>query len=377
MKNLIIKVIFFLLLFPSLSFSSTPLHKRLFKIPMPKADIYIVPKPKTLPIILKYPAQIKSFKSIRVVSRVSGILEKKYFKEGQEIKKGDFLYKIEDKVYKAKVGEAKASVQMAQAILDNTIRNWDRVKKLYRQKAISQEKRDNALSAYEEAEASLSLSKAKLKQAQINLSYTRVLAPISGTIGLKKIDVGDYVRSNPPTTLINITNNKKIYVFFSMPLRDYINIKNGLWQIQKNKKIKIFLIIDGKTIKQQGIVNFIDSNVDKKTSVVKFRAILDNNNKYLMPGSFARVVLSGIVQKNVISIPQKALLQNPLGTVVFIVKNGRVRTLPIAVTRESGENYIVKKDYLKSGTKIIVNNFFRLRPGGKVAIDKIINRQEK
>ncbi len=377
MKNLTFKILFFFLISTSLSFAGVPANKRLFKMPTPKADVYILPQPKTLPIILKYPAQIKSFKKVKVVSRVSGLLEKKYFKEGQKVKKGDLLYKIEDKVYKAKVDEAKASVQMAEATLNNAVRNWDRVKKLYKQKAISQEKRDNTLSAYEEAIASLSLAKAKLNQAQINLSYTKVLAPITGTIGLKKVDVGDYVSSNPPTTLINITDNEKIYVYFSMPLSDYINIKNGIWEIPKNKKITINLTIEGKTLKQQGLVDFVDSNVDRKTSVVKFRALLDNQNKYLMPGSFSRVTLKGIVQKNVVMIPQKALLQNPLGTIVFVAKNAHVKVVPVIVARESGKNYILKRSALKSGDKIIVNNFFRLRPGSKVTVDKIVNKQGK
>jgi len=174
------------------------------------------------------------------------------------------------------------------------------------------------------------LSKAKLEQAQINLAYTKVVSPISGTAGLKKVDVGDFVTSTPPTTLINIINNNKVYISFSMPFSDYINIKNHLWQI------------------------------------VRFRAILDNKNGYLMPGSFAKIILRGISQKNVIMIPQKAVLQNPLGTVVFIVKDGHVSVLPVVLGRESGKYYIVKRSLLK-----------RLRPGGKVIIDKIINNQEK
>jgi len=374
MKKSIFKIIFLMLATSSLSFAAAPSHKRAFKMPTPKADVYIVQKPSTLEIILKYPAQIKSFKNTTVVSRVSGTLEKKYFTEGEEVDKGDLLYKIEDSAYKAKLDAAKASLQMSQAILNNAIRNWGRVKKLYKQKALSQEKRDDTLSAYEQAKASLSLSKAKLEQAKINLAYTKVLAPISGHTGLKKVDVGDFVSSKPPSALISITDNKKVYVNFSMPFSDYINIKNHLWQIPKNKKIKIDITIDGKILKQQGVVDFIDSNVDKKTSTVKFRAVLDNNHGYLMPGSFAKIVLRGMSQKNVIMIPQKAVLQNPLGTVVFIAKNGHVEVSPVVTGRESGRNYIVKRSSLKSGDKIIVNNFFRLRPSSKVIVDKIVNK---
>ncbi len=377
MKNLSFRAIFLILATSLFAFAARPSHMRVFKMPTPKADIYIVSKPMTTEVLLKYPAQIKSFKNVKVVSRVSGILEKKYFIEGEKVNKGELLYKIEDSVYKAKVDGAKASLQMAKAVLSNAVRNWNRIKKLYIQKAVSQEKKDDALSAYEQAKASLSLSKARLEQAQINLAYTKVVSPISGIAGLKKVDVGDFVTSTPPTTLVNIINDNKVYISFSMPFSDYINIKNHLWQIPENKKIRINVIINGKTLKEKGVVDFIDPNVDQKTSVVRFRAILDNKNGYLMPGSFAKIILRGISQKNVIMIPQKAVLQNPLGTVVFVVKDGHVGVLPVILGRESGKYYIVKRSHLKSGDKVIINNFFRLRPGGKVIIDKIINNQGK
>jgi membrane fusion protein (multidrug efflux system) len=107
------------------------------------------------------------------------------------------------------------------------------------------------------------------------------------------------------------------------------------------------------------------------------RALVDNSDGYLMAGSFVRVVLNDIVQKNVITIPQKAVLQNPLGTIVFVEDNGKVGVKPIIIGNETGENYVVAGGPLQSGDKVIVNNFFRLKPGTDVVVDKIINQQGK
>ncbi|MCW8838536.1 MAG: efflux RND transporter periplasmic adaptor subunit [Thiovulaceae bacterium] len=343
-------------------------------MPPPKADVYIVPKAKDISIDLKYPAQVKSFQNVQVHSRVLGILEKKYFKEGQSVNKGDLLYKIEDQLYKAKVQAAKASVQMSKAVLNNATRNWERISKLYKSKSVSDEQKDNALSEYENALSALALAKAQLKQAQIDFNYTLVKAPISGVVGIKKVDIGDLVISTPPSELVSITQNDKVYIDFSMPLSDYMNIKKGLWSMPADGKIKVLINLDGKDIEQIGIVDFIDANINQATSTLKMRAIVNNIKHTLIPGSFIRVTLNGIIQKNVITIPQKALLQNPMGTIVFIEEEGKAAVRPVVVGKESADKYIVAGGMVKSGDKVIVNNFFRVKPGQPLIVDKIINK---
>jgi membrane fusion protein (multidrug efflux system) len=347
------------------------------KIPTPKADIYIIPAAQNLPITLKYPAEIKSFQHVSVVSRVLGILEKKHFTEGQKVKAGDLLYKIEDDIYVAKVDAAKASVQMTQASLENATKNWDRTKKLFLSKAVSEEKRDESFSAYEQAAAAFSLAKAQLRQASIDLEYTNVKAPIGGTVGLKQVDIGDLVSSNPPTKLVDITNNNPLYVEFSMPFSDYKNIKNNIWSMPEKGTLNVTLEIDNQLSSKVGHVNFMEVNVNKATATVQMRALVENSDEYLMSGSFVRVVINDIVQKNVITIPQKAVLQNPLGTIVFVEDNGHVGVKPIVIGNETDDKYIVKGGPLQSGDKVIINNFFRLKPGAEVVVDKIVNQQGK
>ncbi|QDF27831.1 efflux RND transporter periplasmic adaptor subunit [Halarcobacter anaerophilus] len=344
------------------------------QMPAPKADIYIVPKKQDLKIDLKYPAQIKSYLNAKVYSRVLGVLEEKRFVEGDRVEKGQSLFKIEDDLYQAKVDAAEASVMMNQATLNNATRNWNRIKKLYKSKAVSDEMRDNALSEYEEALGALGVAKAELRQAKIDLNYTKVKAPISGITSLKKVDSGNLVTQNPPMELVTITNNDKVYIDFSMPLSDYKNIQSGLWAIPKDKTINVKVTVDNKPVNVKGYVDFIDVNIEKDTSTVKMRALIDNKEKFLMPGNFVRISLDGIVQKNVITIPQKALLQNPLGTVVFVEKDGKAAVKPVIIGNESGDKYVVAGGPLQSGDRVIVNNFFRVKAGEPVAVDKIINK---
>ncbi len=341
----------------------------------PKADAFIVQERKDLPVTLTYPASVKAYNKIFVVSRVTGVLEKKTFKEGQKVSQGDTLYQIEDAIYKAKADAAKAALKMSEAVLRNAQSDWQRVQRLFEQKAVSQEKRDASLSAYEQGLASVSFAKATLRQAQIDLDYTKVKAPISGFAGLKLVDLGDLVSSNPPTKLLEITQNDKVYVEFSMPMSDYKRVRSGEFSTKNGSSIKVVLERDSVPLTKEGVVDYIDASTNAKTSIVKMRALFDNADNALMAGEFVRVATKNVMQKAVMTIPQKAVLQNPLGMIVFIEENGVVGVRPVVIGNVSGQNFVLAGGALKSGDKVLVNNFFRLKPGAPVSVDKILNQQ--
>lgn len=340
--------------------------------PAPKADVFIVKDLHDVKVDLKYPAIIKSNKRVDVIARVLGVLEKKNFNEGDRVNKGDVLYEIEDSSYKAELDSAKASLQLSQAVLKNTKRKWQRVQKLYAQRAISQESKDNAQSAYEEALASVAMAKANVRKAQIEFDYTKVKAPISGYTSLKNVDLGSLVHANE-TKLITITQNDSIDVEFSVPLSDFNKLKSKKWGTKDGEKIKLNLLVNGEKIQKEGYVDFIDVNIDRKTSVVKLRAKFENVDNSLMAGKFTRVALNNIYENKATEIPQKALLQDDNGTSVFIVNNDVIDVKPVEIVRENGKNFIIKNGILKSGDKVVMNNFFRVRPNQKVQIDKVID----
>lgn len=343
------------------------------KMPTQKVDVYIVQKKQDVQVALKYPATVTAFNKIDVIARVLGTLEKQNFAEGKYVKQGDVLFNIEDDTYLALLNEAKASLKVNEATFKNAKLNWNRIKKLYKQKAVSQDKRDDALYLYEQSMASVALAKAKLKQAQIQYDYTKVKAPISGITGLKKVDKGTLVQANV-SQLVQITQIDKVYAQFSMPMSDFKRIKDHKWVTKENNQMSIHVIINGKKSPLKGIIDFTDVNVDQNTAIVKMRALIDNKDGILMPGQFIRIELDNIIEKDTTIIPQKAVLQNPAGTIVFVANGGKVGVRPVTIEREIGKNYILKNPMLKVGDKVIVNNFFRIQPGNDVIIDKTINK---
>ncbi len=361
--------IFVALLFSSYAFGAKMPNR---KMPLVHVDVYKVQKPVNKRVVLTYPARLESTRSVTVVARVSGVLLKKFYREGQFVKKGEILYKIEPTIYKARVDAAFAMVQKAKANLYKAKKDWERYKILYKNMVISKQKMDDITDIYLSSSAALKEAQANLKLAKIDLGYTNVKATISGITGLKAVDVGDYVKSG--RKLVSITRIKPIYAEFSFADSDFMKIKNEVANGKLSLKTKRLgaYIVQGRKI-YKGYVNFIDSKIDPNTSSVKARAIFENRNGYLMPGEFVRINVTGYVRKNVITIPQEALLQNSMGKMVFVIAKGRVVPRFVNVSLGANNTFIVNSG-LRPGELIAVDNFFKLRPGMPVKIDKIINR---
>lgn len=326
-----------------------------------------------VPVSLEYPAKIKSIQQINVVARVSGILEKKYFTEGNFVKAGEMLYQIDFERYEALMQEAAADVGVKEATLKQATRDWERIKTLFAQDAVSQKERDSALSAYESAIASLKASQAALKKATIDFNYTKVKAPISGMTSLNTQDIGSYVGSNSDTmTLTTITQIDPIYVEFSLPdielLKKRYVMGTGNWNSIAQAKLPVRLLTpDGSAYAKEGTLDFLDNSVDAETSTIKARATFSNPNHILIPGLFVRVNVGGLVYKDAISIPQKALLQDATGSYVYIVKEGKAHKLPVKAGTVHNDTYIIESG-LTVGDTVITNNLTKLRPGTPINV---------
>lgn len=331
------------------------------QMPTPKADVYEVRRVAELPLSLEYPAKTQSKRFASVVARVEGVLLSQHFSEGEPVKAGDLLYRIEPDLFAAKVREAEANVAVAQAILDNALREWERTQKLYEDKAISQRDYDAARAQYERTKAELGAAQARLASTRIDLGYTEVRAPISGVALSKLVDTGNMV--SPGTALVQIAQNDPIDAAFAIPQSDMSKLSGA-------RKLKATLHVGLERLK--GEVDFLSSVVDPKTASVQARATFANAEGRVLSGSFGRIVLDAPARKDLLMVPQKAILQNPQGTIVFIVEEGKVGMRPVTLGESEGENYIVKGP-LREGDRVIVNNFFRLKPGAPVEIDRVIN----
>lgn len=370
----------YLLIFTVLIFSLSTTHaegKDQRKQPQAiMVKTYKVTGTKSVSFELQYPGRTKSISRVNVVARVGGILKERYFKDGQFVNKDDLLFKIEPDIYQAEYDSAKAQVEQATAEVNRAERDWHRIKASYEDKVASEQQRDSALSAYEQAKAMLEAARARLKQAEINLKYTDVKAPVSGVTGTRFIDIGNMV--NPNTALVTITEIDPIYVEFAIPDTDIIRLQATgyrLRDIKKNNpsaltlKPQVYLLIEDRPYKYTGHIDFIDSVIDEKTSSVNARAVFLNPQRELLPGQFVRVVIKGLQRKNVIVVPQKAVLQTPLGPAVYVFENEKAVMKNIKLGDRAGEDFIVDEG-LKTGDMVIIDNLMKLRPEMPVKVNQ-------
>ncbi|MDD2837934.1 efflux RND transporter periplasmic adaptor subunit [Sulfuricurvum sp.] len=332
-----------------------------------KVDVYEVKKPHAEVFNFNYPARLNAYQVSTVVSRVTGILEKKYFKEGDFVRKGSLLYKIESNNYLAKMDEIFAEVELKKATVSNSKKEWERVENLYKNSAISKKEYDTVFTAYEVAKADLRSSNARLQSARIDFEYTRVKAPISGIIGIKLIDIGNVV--NQGTQLVSITQIDPIHAEFSIPDTDLFKSGSNLRKIAKLSKLKVIFTYEGKNY--SGFIDYIAPQINMNNGSVKIRALLDNPDHSILPGAFGRISIIGIQSAPIIKIPEKAILQNKNSNSVMIVVNGKISIHNIRLGKRVGSYFIVEEG-LKEGDKVVINNFFRITSGTSVVIDKIV-----
>jgi membrane fusion protein (multidrug efflux system) len=315
---------------------------------------------KAVAITKKYPATVKAEKSVDIIARVSGVLEKRYFQEGSFVKKGQNLYQIEQRTYQADIDSAKAALNSAKASLVKATSDWKRYKNLYEQKALSASQRDEYYYNYQNAIANVENAEATLTNAKIQYEYTQIKAPMDGIVSTTQLNVGNYVNAN--TTLTTITKVDPVYVEFSMP---QVDIGQYLSQI-KSEKVKFSVNCHNKCL-EGGVLKYISPTLDSSTDTLLLRAQFDNKNNEVIIGQFTNINISNIPMLNVTTIPEQAIIQNGNSSVVYVIdENSSAKIRPIELTGESFEDGIIVKGDLKVNDKIIISNIAKIRPGSKV-----------
>ncbi|BCN92610.1 hemolysin D [Thiomicrorhabdus immobilis] len=342
------------------------------------------PAKPTLPVAVKtvhkqdiavyseYSARTRATQQTEVYARVSGILEKKFFTEGQIVKAGQRLYKIDDRKYRASVVKAKAELAVAQANYNKAEREYKRVKGLYKNKAVSEQEVDNALSALELAKATIEGQKAALNEVQIDLDYTDVKAQISGVTGMKQQDIGNLVGSTAENALLTtITQLEQIHAVFAIPDANFSQMttlsQQGKLELLEQTEWKAELLDAQNQIIASGKVDFVGNQIDTSTGGVQTRALFDNQKLQLLPGQFVRLRVTNALRKNIFVIPQKAVLQMGQQAFVYVVKDGIADLLPVQLADQQGDNWLVESG-LKEGDQVVLNNLIKLRPKTPVQI---------
>lgn len=299
--------------------------------------------------------------------QVSGIIKKRQFTEGSNVKAGQVLYQIDPAAYEAAYASARASQARTEASLVSVRLTEERYRDLVKIKAVSQQDYDNASAAMKQAEADLAFAKAAVETARINLAYTKIIAPISGRIGRSTVTDGALVTANQPAALATIQQLDSIYVDVTQTAADLLKLKqnlaNGVMKKSATAQIRL-LLEDGTKYPQAGTLRFSEVTVDQSTGSVTLRAIFPNPDQTLLPGMFVRAVIEEGVIDNAILIPQRGVTRNPKGDAVVMTVGAeeKVEPRPIKVVRTVGDSWLVS-DGLKVGDRVILEGLQKARPG--------------
>jgi membrane fusion protein, multidrug efflux system len=335
---------------------------------MPAMPVSILAmQPTTVPIQTEAVAQTEGAKEVEVRPRVGGILLKKLFEEGAEIKEGQPMFLIDPVPYQMQVSQANAQLAQQKARLVQTQREAERLKQLLETKSISQREYDNAVSDQAMANASLQQYNAILHEAQLNLSYAKVKAPASGMAGRFLYSEGALVSANT-SLLTTIVQTSPIWVRFSLSDSELAQL-GGMLTDETVQGIDLILP-DGTQYAETGKLNFSASSIDPTLGTQQLRAEFKNADKKLIPGQFVRIRVTTGTNEGVFLVPQSAVLTGEQGKFVYVAeqdKEGKTiaAVRPIQAGGWSGQDWVIL-DGLKQGDKVIVDNLIKVRPGAPV-----------
>lgn len=332
----------------------------------------ITVEPKKIPVTFEYTGQTAGFREAEVRARVTGILQKRNYREGSSVAAGQSLFTIDPAPYEAAMARAEADVASAEARLDQARRNVARFKPLYEAKAVSQKEYDDMVSSDAVAAADVKAAHARRTEAKLNLDYTRVEAPIAGIVGRAQRSEGNYV-TGPDVLLTTVSQINPIYVHFGISdqLRLRLNreVEAGQLALPINGAFRVSVkLAEGNVYTKTGKLNFSDIHISETTGTSEARAVLPNPEGQLRPGQFVRVILSGATRPQAILVPQRAVLEGPKGKFVYVVSaENKADARPVEVGEWHEDDWIVTAG-LHAGDQVIIDGVMKIGPGAPVQV---------
>ncbi len=343
-------------------------EQQAFQMPPPEVAVQTVDS-AAVPLDLTYTARTVGSREVEVRARVGGILLKRRYEEGSRVREGQTLFQIDPEPIRARVASARAEVAVAKARLDEARRQRDRVLPLFEKNAVSQSRRDEAVSAFEVAQANLSAAEASLKTAELDLEYSDVRAPIAGLTSREMLSEGSLVSTDQGSSLLTkIVQIDPLYVEFSVPEAEATLLRTAIAPTSKNAPPVVKLLLDdGSEYPDAAKLTFVDNAVDVQSGTVRVRAVLKNSAAQLIPGQFVRARVEGVTLANVVSIPRKAVMSSAQGSFVWIVGAGdKIEMRPVQVGRTM-RNDVVVTSGLTPGDRYVVEGVLKVQPGIQVS----------
>ena len=348
--------------------------------PPPQVNVSAV-APRDLPVEREYIGQTKGSREVEIRARVGGIIEQRLYEEGSYVEAGQPLFQLDPKSYEAQLAAAEAVLARARALRGQKEREWNRIKPLAAEKSVSRKALDDAQSDYELAVADLKAAEAAVREARLQLEYTRVTSPIAGVAGLaEKVEGAVVTAAADRLTTLTVTDPMDVY--FSMSENEWLlrqqELASGRLDAPADTALKVKVrLADGRIPDVTGRINFGDARIDPNTGTVAMRARLRNPDGLFKSGQFVRVIVSGALRPDAITVPQKAVLEGPQGKFVYVVGTGEDGTTiadirPVEVGEWVGnggsDRAWVIRSGLKAGDRVILDNLVKVRPGAPVQV---------
>lgn len=336
-------------------------------------------QPRDIGLVTELPGRLEASRVAEVRARAAGILQKRLFREGSDVKAGQQLFLIDSAPYQASVAQAEASVAQAEASLAQSRALAERYRPLVAVNAISKQEYDNAVAAQKTAEANVAAAKAALTTSRINLGYATVTAPISGRIGRALVTEGALVGQGTPTELAVIQQIDPLYINFTQSASEAIKLKaamaSGKYKQSSANAANVRVVLeDGIVYPQTGRLLFTDLTVDATSGQVTLRAEVPNPERALLPGLYVRVRLEQAQVDNGILLPQQAVTRSGKADTVMVVgPDNHVTPRVVKLGPAQGSNWVVL-DGLKSGEQVMVDGFQKLprgKPGDPIVVQPV------
>lgn len=339
---------------------------------MPPGEVSVVTiAPERITISNELPGRLEATRIAEVRARVAGIVLKRTFREGSEVKAGDVLFKIDPAPFKASYDSAQAALAKAQATQTQAVLKAQRYKPLVEANAISKQDYDDAFATQKQAEADVASAKAALQTAALNLGYATVTSPISGRIGRALVTEGALVGQSDVTQLATVQQLDPIYVNLTQSSNDLLKLQQAmasgqLKTVGKDKARVTLVTDDGRPYPLAGKLLFSDITVDSTTGAITIRAEFPNPDRALLPGMYVRAKLEQAINEAAIVVPQQAVMRDLNGSSVFVVgEDNKVAIRPVKTGSAQGDNWVVS-DGLKAGDRVIVEGVQKVKPGAPV-----------
>jgi membrane fusion protein (multidrug efflux system) len=335
---------------------------------VPSVRVFVV-QPQQVSVFTELPGRTSPYQIAEVRPQINGIVQKRLFREGADVKAGQTLYQIDPALYQATFDGARANLAKSEATLLSVKTRADRYRELVKINAVSQQDFDDAQAAYQQSDADVAANKASVATARINLDYTRITSPISGRIGISTVTPGALLTANQTVALTTVQQLDPIYVDIIQPSAELMRLKRalegGLLKRAGPDAITVRLILDDALkYPQEGRLEFSDVTVDQGTGSVTLRAVFANPKHDLLPGMFVRAVLEQGINEQGLVVPQQGVTHDNRGNATSLVlgTDGKVESRVLELGDAMGDKWVVKSG-LKPGDRLIVDGLQKVKPG--------------